>query len=139
MQKQFLHEDHNRQDKAKKPDYRPEMIERGRSEPTPTDSSRLVARASARENLLQTIRKHRFVYQRLSFKFGWNLEVFARKNSLPIDDALTKEAMETVRRAAERDVELFAARIKVAPMRKQGIFYHFDYEVPQTQCQMLRK
>jgi hypothetical protein len=42
------------------------------------------------------------------------LEVFARENSLPVDDASTMEAMEAVRRAAERDVELFAA-LPVSP------------------------
>ena len=138
MKTQILHEYHNRQDKAKKPDYRPEMIERGRSDQLPTASSRLIGRASAREDLIQTIRKHRFVHRNLSFKFGWNIEVFARKNSLPVDEN-TKVAMETVRQAAERDVEAFATRITVAPIRKQGFFYHFDYETPETECQMFRK
>jgi hypothetical protein len=34
METKFLHEHHNRQDKTRKPDYRGEMIERGRSEPS---------------------------------------------------------------------------------------------------------
>lgn len=114
------------------------MLERGRSESEITPSSRLIARAAAREDLLQTIRKHRFVYQGLSFKFGWNLEVFAKKNGLPVDDK-TEATMETVRHAAEQDVEAFATRIKNASMRKQGIFYHFDYEIPETQCQLFSK
>jgi hypothetical protein len=139
MKTQLLHEHHNLQDKAKKPHYRPEMLERGRSDTVPTASSRLIARAGAREDLLQTIRKHRFVYSGVNFKFGWNLEVFAKKNSLPADDEGTKRAMETVRQAAQRDVDAFAVRIKVAPIRKQGILYHFDYDTPQTECQMLRK
>jgi hypothetical protein len=138
MKLQFLHEHHNRQDKAKNPDYRPDMCERGRADAVPTPSSRLIARASAREDLVQTIRKHRFVYQGLNFKFGWNLEVFARKNGLPVDDK-TEATMETVRQAAQQDVEAFAERIKNAPIRKRGIFYHFDYEVPQTQCQLFSK
>lgn len=124
---------------AYKPDYRPEMIERGRSEPTPTASQRLVGRASAREDLVHEIRKHRFVRDGISFKFGWSLEVFARKNSLSLGDERASVLMESVRQAAERDVAAFAERIKTAPIRKQGIFYHFDYEIPQTECQMFRK
>ena len=88
---------------------------------------------------MQTIRKHRFAYRGLNFKFGWNLEVFARKNGLPADEEGTKAAMETVRQAAQRDVDAFAARIRVAPIRKQGILYHFDYETPETECQMFRR
>ena len=44
MKQQFLHEHHNRQEKASKPDYRKEMIERGRSEPS-TATSRLIGKA----------------------------------------------------------------------------------------------
>ena len=139
MKTQLLHEHHNRQDKAQKPDYREEMIERGHQEPTPTVSQRLLGLASAREDLLHTIRKHRFVLDGVSFKFGWSLDVFARKNNLSEADEKTKTLMESLRQAAERAVAAFAERIRTAPARKQGIFYHFDYEIPQTECQMFRK
>ena len=139
MKKQLLHEHHNRQDKVKQPDYQTVMREKGRPDPTITPSSRLVARVSARETLVEEIRKHRFVYRNLGFKFGWNLDVFARKNNLAVDDEGTKAAMETVKQAATRDVEAFAVKIKAAPMNKRGPFYYFDYEKPQTECQMFRQ
>jgi hypothetical protein len=138
MKTQLLHEHHNRQDKVRKTDYRAKIIENGRTDPMPTASSRLVGRALAREELLQKIRKHRFVYRGLNFKFGWTLDVFARKNSLPVDDA-TEASMGVVQQAAQRDMDAFAARIKAATIRKQGIFYHFDYETPATECQMFQK
>ena len=138
MKTQLLHEHHNRQDKARKPDYREKMIKNGRTEPVPTASSRLVGRAVARDELVQTIRKHRFVYHGLDFKFGWSLDVFARKNGLPVDGK-TEESMGIVQQAAQRDVDAFAAKIKIATIRKQGIFYHFDYEMPQTECQIFQK
>jgi hypothetical protein len=47
--------------------------------------------------------------------------------------------MESLQQAAERDIAAFAERIKNAPMRKQGIFYHFDYAKPETECQMFWK
>ena len=137
MKKQFLHEHHNRQDKIKKPDYQPVMREIGPSEPVPSASARLVGRASARENLLGTVRKARFVYRNISFKFGWSLEIFARKNNLPLNDEGTKETLEMVKKAAERDVEAFAERIMTAPVHKRGAVYYFDYETPQTECKML--
>lgn len=139
MKMQLLREHHNRQDKTRKPDYHAEMAERGRSEQKTTDSQRLIGRSSARVDLLQTIRKHRFVLDGASFKFGWNEDVFARKNNLSVGDKSTAVLMERVRQAAERDIAAFAERIKTAPMRKQGIFYHFDYEKPQTECQMYWK
>jgi hypothetical protein len=139
MKIQLLREHHNRQDKTRKPDYHTEMAERGRSELRTTDSQRLVGRASARDDLLQTVRKHRFVLDGASFKFGWDLDVFARKNNLPVGDEKTAALMERVQQAAERDISAFAERIKTAPMRKQGIFYHFDYEKPQTKCEMYWK
>ena len=139
MKKELLREHHNRQDKTRKPDYRGEMAERGRSEQTTTDSQRLIGRAGARTNLLQTIRKQRFVLDGLSFKFGWNLDVFARKNNLSAADGKTSALMESLRQAAERDITAFAERIKNAPIRKQGILYHFDYEKPETECQMFWK
>jgi hypothetical protein len=137
MKTQLLREHHSRQDKTRKPDYREEIVERGRSEQTTTESSRLLGRVSARENLVQSIRSFRFVYRGMSYKFGWNLEVFARKNDLPAGDDTTKAAMEMVQQAAERDVSAFAERIMTAAIRKQGVFYHFDYEAPKTECQML--
>jgi hypothetical protein len=136
MKFQLLREHNNRQDKTLKPDYRGEMAERGSPEQKPTDSSRLLGRVSAREDLMQTIRRARFVFRGMSFKFGWKLDVFARKNNLPADDMKTKAAMEAVQQAAERDILSFAERIKTAPMRKEGIFYHFDYEKPETECQI---
>ncbi len=139
MKMQLLREHHNRQDKTRKPDYLGEMAERGRSEQTTTDSQRLIGRAGARADLMQTIRKHRFVLGGLSFKFGWNLDVFARKNNLSAADDKTSALMASLQQAAERDIAAFAERIKNAPMRKQGIFYHFDYEKPETECQMFWK
>ena len=139
MKTQFLHEEHNRQDKARKPGYRPDLLAGGPSEPAPTALAKLIARAQARQRLVEAIRNHRFAYLGFNFKFGWNLEIFARKNNLAADDEKTKAAMETVRQAAQRDVEAYAERIKTAPIRDQGNFYHFDYEPPQTQCQMFRK
>jgi hypothetical protein len=139
MKMQLLREHHNRQDKIRKPDYRSEIAEQGRSEQTTTDSQRLIGRASARDDLMQTIRKHRFVLGGFSFKFGWTLDVFARKNNLSVADDKASSLMESVRQATERDIAAFAERIKTAPMRKKGIFYHFDYEKPETECQMIWK
>jgi hypothetical protein len=139
MKTPFLHEHHNRQDKATKPDYRPEMIAKGPAESLPTPSSRLTERAAAREELLQEIRKQRFVLQGYNFKFGWTLEVFARKNSLQIEDTKTKAAMQLIQQAAERDVAAFTALIKTAPIRRRGIMFYFDYPKPPTECQMFPK
>jgi len=139
MKMQLLRERHNRQDKTRKPDYHIEMAERGRSEQATTDSQRLLGRASARVDFLQTVRKHRFVLDGFGFKFGWNLEVFARKNNLSVADSKTADLMERLRQAAERDFTAFAERIETAPMRKRGIFYYFDYETPKTECQMHSK
>ena len=139
MKHQFLRENHNRQDKAKKPDYRPEMLARSRSGPVTTGTSAALARAGARERLLHEIRKQRFLYAGLNFKFGWNLETFARKNSIPPESDETIKAMQNVQAAAERDVASFAERIQTASIRLHGGFYHFDYKPPHAECEMFRK
>ncbi len=71
------------------------------------------------------------------FKFGWNLDVFAKKNSLSAGEKTTATTMEMVQQAAERDVNAFAERIKTAAIRSRGVFYHFDYESPKTECEIL--
>ena len=136
MKTQLLREHHNRQDKTRKPDYHVEMAERGRTEQVTTDSSRLLGRTSARDELVRNISKRRFVYRNLSFKFGWNLNIFAKKNNMSLEDEKTKVAMVMVQQAAERDIRAFAERIRTAPIRKRGIVYYFDYEQPQTECEL---
>jgi len=137
LKTQFLHEHHNRQDKARKPDYKEGMIAKGCSEAAPTPSARLCARADARARLILEIRKRRFVYRGLDFRFGWDLEVFARKNKLPLNDDKTIALMEEVRRVAQSDLDAFAERIKIAEMHKRGGCYYFNYERPETNCEIL--
>jgi hypothetical protein len=135
---QFLHEHHNRQDKARKPEYRQDMLEKGRPASVASGSSRALARAKAPEELIANIRKCRFVFRGHNFKFGWSLDVFARKNCLPLDQK-AGAAMQAAQEAAQRDVDAFSARIKDATIRDRGYYYQFDYERPATECQILSK
>ena len=118
MKTQFLHDHNNRQDKARKPDYREEMIERGRSQPS-NDTERLNAKIEVKKDRIRQIRKHRFIYGSRAIKLGWSLEHFAKVNTLPPEDPNTQKAYEEIKAMAERDME----KISTAIMKKGTIRY----------------
>lgn len=139
MDRKFEHEHHNRQDKAKKPDYQQELRESGPSPAGGFNMASALDRADARKRYMEALRKHRFVLNGVSFKFGWSIDVFARKNNLPENEHQTAALLEKIRQAAERDVAAFASLVKSAPIRKCSLFYKFYFTPPSTECEIFRK
>jgi hypothetical protein len=133
MKKQFLHEDHNRQDKAKKPDYGPEIIERGRSEP-PNVTQRLVAKAEAKRDTIRRWRRKKFFSAGKVLKLGWPLEHFAKMNSMSPQFPETKVAYDNLRAMAERDMERIAAGVMKGTARQHRLFGAFVSPYVAWEC-----
>ncbi|MBM3838501.1 MAG: hypothetical protein FJ398_11150 [Verrucomicrobia bacterium] len=134
MKTQFLHEHHNRQDKARKPDYRGEMIERGRSEPS-NITERLNAKVEIKKDTVRRWRKQRFFYGGRVLKLGWPLEHFAKVNALPPAEPSTKKAYDAIRAVAERDMErITTAIMKTGTVRYRRLFGSLTIPYVEWEC-----
>lgn len=121
MKRQFLHEDHNRQDKAKNPDYQEEMRLK---EPTYTktpDVEKLRERRVARESEIQRVKKYRFIVDGVQYKFGWSLEHFAKVNVQAVNEPRTREMFDKIRTMAEADMKDIAAAIMKGSVRQIAV------------------
>jgi len=144
MKTQFLHEHHNRQDNARKSDYRREMIERGRSEPS-NDTERLNAKIEIKKDTVRRWRKQRFFHGGRVLKLGWPLEHFAKMNALPPAEPSTKEAYDAIRVVAERDMErITTAIMKTGTVRYRRLFGsltipYVEWECSGIECDEIKK
>ena len=133
MKIQFLHEYHNRQDKARKPDYRGEMVERGRSEPSNV-TERVNAKVEAKKDTIRQWRKMRFFHGGRVFKLGWPLEHFAKINALPPTEAATKQAFDGLRAMAERDMQRISTAIMKGTVRYRRLFGYLTIPYVEWEC-----
>lgn len=111
MKRQLLHENHNRQDKAQKGDYREDFRDKPPTYTKMPDADRLRRRREAREREIKRVRSMRFFVGGLQVKFGWPLSHFATVNGLPGDAPATKAAFDHIKTAAESDMLKLTAAI----------------------------
>ena len=150
MKRQFLHEDHNRQDKAKKPDYQEEMrLKKPTYAPT-LDVRRLNAKIAARQHEIQRVRTCRFFSGGSQFKFGWSLEHFAKMNALAVGESATKEAFEKVRATAELDMNdiqgaIMKGTVRPISLHVKGLgrtslgVFGVDWSIERIRCDEIRR
>lgn len=113
MKRQFLHEAHNRQDKARKPDYRG-----GGSNTLSVEFQTLMAKERERRRM----RKSRFFLNGHEFKIGYSLSEFARVNGLPEAEPATRKAFDEIRFAACNDLEILWKAIMKGSAGKIRVF-----------------
>jgi hypothetical protein len=122
MKSQFLHEHHNRTEKAHKPDYKEELRDKPPTYAYSPDIERLTAKREAREHEVRRLRRSRFFLNSHQYKFGWPLDHFAKINGLPAGEPATQQAYERIKAAAELDMEAIKEAIMKGSVRKQSIY-----------------
>jgi hypothetical protein len=122
MKRQLLHESHNRQDKAQKPDYQKEMRLKRPSSPQYPDFDRMRHRRLAKEEAIKQIRRMRFFLNGHHLKVGWRLDHFAKMNALLPSDPTTQSAYDAIRTAAQRDTNRVCAAVMQGTIRYRRLF-----------------
>jgi len=122
MKSQFLHEHHNRTEKAHKPDYKEELRDKPPTYTHSPDIERLRANREAREDEVRRARRFRFFLNGHQYKFGWSLDHFAKINGLPAREPATSEAYERIKSAAESDMEAIKEAIMKGSVRKRSVY-----------------
>jgi hypothetical protein len=122
MKRQFLHEYHNRLEKAHKPEYREDLRDKPRTYSYSPDIEKLRARREAREQEVRRMRRARFFRNSHQYKLGWSVDHFAQVNGLPPGDSITREAYERIKSAAEVDMEVIRTAIMNGSVRKRSIY-----------------
>jgi hypothetical protein len=148
MKWQFQAEAHNRQNKAKKPDYRGEMIERSRSE-GPTAMQRVLAssypKIEAKRDWVRKIRRFRFFLNGMQYRIGWSIDHFAKINGLPPAEKTTKAVFDTIRESAADDMQLIEPAIMkgtAIPRRLFGgmiMVWDIEFEAPTLRCDEVKR
>jgi hypothetical protein len=149
MKKQFLHEQHNRQDKTQKPDYREEIVELGRPKQSNV-TERLIKKiqsssesiAAKNEEINALMSKAKFHHAGRVIKLRWPLEHFAKANLLSPTEPSTKEAYDVIKVIAERDMEKISSAIIKGTVRHKRLFglsltvRSVDWECSGLECQV---
>lgn len=148
MKDQFLREHHARQDKAKKPDYRGEMIERGRSPPSAQypgalAAAKRLADAPIKYQVIKNLRKAGLFLGKHHFVPGWSLEQFATDNGLVASEPATKAAYDAIRHAAFHDMDrlttaIMRGTVRTTRQRGGGMTFHVSYTISGLKCQISR-
>ncbi len=122
MKSQFLHEHHNRLEKAHKPDYKEKLRDMPRTYAYSPDIENLRAKREAREHEVRRMRRSRFFRNSRQYKFGWSVDHFAKVNDLPPGDPITKQAYDRIKSAAEADMEVIKTAVMNGSVRKRSIY-----------------
>jgi hypothetical protein len=127
MDSKFQHEQHNRQDKARKPDYREELREKPPTYNHWPDPERLQARNEARKDAMRweamrRVRRRRFFLGGHQFRIGWPLDHFAKTYGLAVGEPRTKLAYDKIRSAAESDMERISEAILKGSVRRLQMY-----------------
>lgn len=133
MKWQFQAEDHNRQDKAKKADYRGEMVERGRSD-APTISESLYPKIEAKKEEVKRFRRAKFFLGGKKFRFGWPLEHFSKINGLSIADPKTVDVFNSIKESAQHDMKLLEVAIMKGSATRKKVFGFAVWRVEFDVC-----
>jgi len=122
MKTQFLHEHHNRLEKAYKPEYKADLRDKPRTYAYSPDIEKLRAKREAREQEVRRMRRARFFRDGHQYKFAWLVDHFAKVNGLPSEDPITEQAYERIKSAAEADMEIMKTAIMKGSVRKRTVY-----------------
>lgn len=109
MEDKFRKEDHNRQDKARKADYRQDLVQESQRKADPEHVRSFKVETLHRGDLIKRYREGSYFNYQTWIGLDWNLEQFASRNRLSIADPATRLAFNHNKKYAERD---FAAIVE---------------------------
>lgn len=103
MKRQFLHEDHNRQDKTKTPNYKKALVAESFKKAHPDHIRDFKDILKHKELLTERYSSGHFIIGKKLCCLGMSLDEYVSQNKLAAEDSETVSAYEKHRKAAEKD------------------------------------
>jgi hypothetical protein len=114
MEWKLQREDHNRQDKKWKPDYREALAGESQRKSTPQHLERFREESAHKQDLIRRYQAGRYHLSSCWLCLDWTLDTFASRNKLDPNSSETRQIFTRHRRAAERDFEAIRTAVRAA-------------------------
>lgn len=107
-------EDHNRQEKRLKPDYREALSEESQRKSMPEHLERFREESAHKQDLIRRYQAGRYNLGSQWLSLDWSFETFASKNKLDPNSSAIHEIFMRHRRSAEKDSEAIRTAVRGA-------------------------